>query len=129
MAAALPRFSYNGTNIDANNPLKENDGFKNNRKGEFKYSNSGIHQASYDYNEEFFDVKLTFLTGSLKDNLVTMWTSWAVEGKTITFYPDYTNASGTSYSVIITTAKFEPKRVAPGVDYWDLEFTVRKVIT
>lgn len=129
MAAALPRITYNGNNLDFTVPLKENDGFENNTKREFKYSVSGIHQSSYDYNEEIFNIKMHFLTSSEKNNLVTMWTSWACEGKTITFIPDYTNAPGTTYSVIIVSNKFEPKRMAPGLDYWNIEFNARKVIT
>ena len=58
-----------------------------------------------------------------------MWDDWGCEGKTITYYPDYSNSPGTSYSVTIVGDTFESKRVAKGVAYWDIDFVIRRVIS
>jgi hypothetical protein len=129
MAAALPRFSYNGTNIDIATPLKSNNGFDRKAHRDTKFSVSGIQQTSFDFNELLWDVELTFVDGTTKDSLVTMWDNWAVEGKEITFYPDYSNAPGTVYTCTVISDKFETNRTAPGVDYWEIKFQLRKVIT
>ncbi len=129
MAAALPRFTYNSINIDINTPLKTNNDFDRTGRRDIKQSLSGIQQTAYEYNEFVWDVDLTFVTGTIKDTLFDMWDDWAVEGKNVTFYPDYTNSPGTSYTGTIISNKFEVTRVAPGLDYWNIKFQFRKNVS
>lgn len=129
MAAALPRFTYNATNLDFATPLKDNNGFQRMVHRDIKYAVSGIQQTSFDYNELIWEVKMTFLTATERNNLLTMWDDWACEGKEWTFIPDYSNSPATTYTVVTISNKFEPKRMARGVDYWEIDFTIRKVIS
>lgn len=129
MAAILPRFTYNSINVDITVPLKEENDWKRKSFRDKKYSLSGVEQTAYEYNEFTKAIKITFVSSTLRDSLFDMWDDWACEGKEITYYPDYSNTPGTSYTVTIVGDTFEAKRVNKGVDYWNIDFVVRRVVT
>ena len=129
MAAVLPRFTYNSINVDITVPLKEENDWKRKSNRDTKHSLSGIEQTAFEYNEFTKNIRITFVSTTVRDLLLTMWDDWGCEGKVIAYYPDYSNSPATSYNVTIVGDSFEAKRVAHGVAYWNIDFVVRRVIT
>jgi len=126
--ATLPAFYYNSTTINLSSPLAKDDPYsvKSNRKDSF--SQGGVRQSAYDYTEEIKDIELTFLTGSEKDALRTMFDTWTDEGKAIRFIPDQT-VPATYDDVYIVDKNLVFEREFVGTDFWKIKFKIRKEIS
>ncbi len=125
--ANIPQFEYNSITVSLTTPLTKDDPYVKISKRKDSFSQSGVRQAAYNYTENVKLLEMGFLTGTEKDNMITMFDDWADEGKTIKFIPDNT-ATAVYDTVTIVDKSFTFEREMPGVDYWRIKFKIRKEV-
>ena len=133
MANFIPKFTYvhpidGATTITltlppTGDPLKE----KISSVGRELRSNAGKTQYQKNYQDQTFELSLIFLSKTLLDELLKLFTDYASFGSTFQYFPSSDEVE--SFSVIWPGAKkrFQPKKViASGADFiYDLKINLR----
>lgn len=124
MAETTPKFVYNAVTVELDYPLALNDPYQINARRKDLISVSGKKQSIFDYNEEVKQIDIQFASSATKDALVTMFDSWASEGKSLDFHPD--KDSATKDTVTIVENSFKIERQATGTNVFKVKFKIRK---
>ena len=129
MANGIPKINYDTgpTTFTFPFPADGDPDDQPTRKANVKVTTSttGTEQVQFNYNEEKFTAKFTFLSDANIESL-KLWHDFAITGQSFDYFPDSDEVAFVTYTLDRAGYTFDPKKLA--VDLFELTLRFRRVL-